>query len=235
MFEFDQSLWVYALLIFVGFIAGFMNTMAGGGSLLTLPLLIFLGLPAAVANGTNRVAILMSTSSATLGFKSKNVSTYPFNIYLGISGLFGALIGAKLAIEINGDLFNKILAVIMIVVVGLIVFKPKINHNNLIERLTGKHLFISILAFFFIGVYGFITRKNLISILMSVELILNASVINFVVINKYLYPDMLQGVFFSIFIIAVAAAETALAISIIINLYRQIASVEVEDTEIMKY
>ncbi|KRO86842.1 MAG: integrase [Cryomorphaceae bacterium BACL29 MAG-121220-bin8] len=154
MFEFDQSLWVYALLIFVGFIAGFMNTMAGGGSLLTLPLLIFLGLPAAVANGTNRVAILMSTSSATLGFKSKNVSTYPFNIYLGISGLFGALIGAKLAIEINGDLFNKILAVIMIVVVGLIVFKPKINHNNLIERLTGKHLFISILAFFFIGVYG---------------------------------------------------------------------------------
>ncbi|MDA0757434.1 MAG: sulfite exporter TauE/SafE family protein [Bacteroidetes bacterium] len=154
MFEFDQSLWVYALLIFVGFIAGFMNTMAGGGSLLTLPLLIFLGLPAAVANGTNRVAILMSTSSATLGFKSKNVSTYPFNIYLGISGLFGALIGAKLAIEINGDLFNKILAVIMIIVVGLIVFKPKINHNNLIERLTGKHLFISILAFFFIGVYG---------------------------------------------------------------------------------
>ena len=52
---------------------------------------------------------------------------------------------------------------------------------------------------FFIGVYGFITRKNLISILMSVELILNASVINFVIINKYLYPDILQGVFFSIF------------------------------------
>ena len=88
---------------------------------------------------------------------------------------------------------------------------------------------------FFIGVYGFITRKNLISILISIELILNASVVNFVVINKYLYPDMLQGVFFSIFIIAVAAAETALAVSIIINLYRQISSVEVKDTEIMKY
>ncbi len=88
---------------------------------------------------------------------------------------------------------------------------------------------------FFIGVYGFITRKNLISILISVELIMNASVINFVIINKYLYPDMLQGVLFSIFIIAVAAAEAALAISIIINLYRQIGSVEVKDTEIMKY
>jgi NADH-quinone oxidoreductase subunit K len=88
---------------------------------------------------------------------------------------------------------------------------------------------------FFIGIYGFITRKNLISILISLELILNASAINFVAINKYLYPDVLQGVFFSIFIIAVAAAETALAVAIIINLYRQISSVEVKETEIMKY
>ncbi len=88
---------------------------------------------------------------------------------------------------------------------------------------------------FFVGVYGFITRKNLISILISVELILNASVVNFVVINKYLFPDMLQGVYVSIFIIAVAAAETAFAISIIINLYRQINSVEVKDLETMKY
>lgn len=88
---------------------------------------------------------------------------------------------------------------------------------------------------FFIGVYGFITRKNLISVLISVELILNASAINFVVINKYLYPDLLQGAVFSIFIIAVAAAETALAVSIIINLYRKISSVEVKDIETMKY
>lgn len=88
---------------------------------------------------------------------------------------------------------------------------------------------------FFIGIYGFITRRNLISVLISIELILNASVVNFVVINKYLYPDMLQGVIFAIFIIAVAAAETALAVSIIINLYREINSVEVKDTEVMKY
>ena len=88
---------------------------------------------------------------------------------------------------------------------------------------------------FFIGAYGFITRKNLISILLSVELMLNAVAINFVVINKYLYPDMLQGVYFSVFIIAVAAAETALAISIIINLYRLVTSVDVKVTETMKY
>ncbi len=88
---------------------------------------------------------------------------------------------------------------------------------------------------FFIGIYGFITRKNLISMLISVELILNSSVINFVIINKYLFPDVLQGVVYSIFIIAVAAAETALAVAIIINLYRKVSSVEVKDTEVMKY
>ncbi|PCI09333.1 MAG: NADH-quinone oxidoreductase subunit NuoK [Flavobacteriaceae bacterium] len=88
---------------------------------------------------------------------------------------------------------------------------------------------------FFIGVYGFLTRKNLITMLLSIELILNASAVNFVVINTYLYPESLQGVFFSIFIIAVAAAETALAVAIIINLYKLVTSVEVEDTEVMKY
>ncbi|AVR44398.1 NADH-quinone oxidoreductase subunit NuoK [Christiangramia fulva] len=88
---------------------------------------------------------------------------------------------------------------------------------------------------FFIGIYGFITRRNLISMLISVELILNSSVVNFVIINKYLFPDVLEGVVYSIFIISVAAAETALAVSIIINLYRKVKSVEVKDTELMKY
>ncbi|GAB2775125.1 NADH-quinone oxidoreductase subunit NuoK [Salinimicrobium soli] len=88
---------------------------------------------------------------------------------------------------------------------------------------------------FFIGIYGFMTRKNLVSILISVELILNSTVVNFVAINKYLYPDLLQGAVYSIFIIAVAAAETALAVAIIINIYRRLSSVEVKETETMKY
>ena len=88
---------------------------------------------------------------------------------------------------------------------------------------------------FFIGVYGFLTRKNLITMLLSIELILNASAINFVVINTYLFPENLQGVYFSVFMVAIAAAETALAVAIVINLYKLITSVEVKDTETMKY
>ena len=97
------------------------------------------------------------------------------------------------------------------------------------------HLLFISTALFFIGVYGFLTRRNLITMLMSIELILNSVNINFVVFNKYLYPDKLDGIFFTIFIIAIAAAEAAVAIAIIINLYRSHQSIDVEDAEEMKY
>ncbi len=88
---------------------------------------------------------------------------------------------------------------------------------------------------FFAGVYGFLTRRNLITILMSVELILNSVNINFVVFNRYLFPDKLQGHFFSLFIIAIAAAEAAVAIAIIINIYRHFNTINVENVDKMKY
>lgn len=142
------------LLFGAGIFAGFINTMAGGGSLLTLPMMIFLGLPPAVANGTNRIGIVISSLSATMGYRSKQVSTHPFSLYLGVVALFGALVGAKIAIDIRGDLFNRILAVIMIVVVMTMVFKPKFSTHEAEERLQGRPLLISLIAFFFIGIYG---------------------------------------------------------------------------------
>ncbi len=144
----------YALLIVVGFAVGFINTVAGGGSLLSLPTLIFLGLPPSVANGTNRVAIVIQTAMATAGFKSKGISTYPFNIYLGISAFLGAIIGAEIAIDIKGETFNRILAIVMMAVVLIIIFKPKMKLMEMQERLTGKHLWLSIIIFFFFGIYG---------------------------------------------------------------------------------
>lgn len=144
----------YVLLVGVGFAVGFINTIAGGGSLLSLPVLIFLGLPPSVANGTNRVAIAIQTATAVAGFKSKGVSTFPFNIYLGASALVGAVIGARIAVDVDGALFNRILAIIMVTVIIIIIFKPKTNLQNIQERLTGKYLWIGIIAFFFFGIYG---------------------------------------------------------------------------------
>jgi NADH-quinone oxidoreductase subunit K len=88
---------------------------------------------------------------------------------------------------------------------------------------------------FFVGVYGFLVRKNLITILMSTELILNSVCINFVAFNRILYPGHLEGMFFSVFIIAVAAAEASVAIAIIINIYRRLVNINVEEMNEMKY
>lgn len=95
-------------------------------------------------------------------------------------------------------------------------------------------LFISA-SLFFIGVFGFFTRRNLITLLMSVELILNSVNLNFIAFNKYVWPNKLDGVFFTLFIIAIAAAEAAVAIAIIINLYRNHQSIDVEDAGELKY
>ncbi len=105
----------------------------------------------------------------------------------------------------------------------------------MIEGIPINHILIFSTLLFFIGVYGFLTRRNLITILISTELMLNAVNINFVVFNRYLYPDKLEGQFFSLFVIAIAAAEAAVAIAIFINLYRNIRSINVEEVDKMKH
>ena len=95
-------------------------------------------------------------------------------------------------------------------------------------------LFIST-ALFFTGVFGFFTRRNLITMLMSIELVLNSVNLNFIAFNKYLWPHKMDGLFFALFVIAIAAAEAAVAIAIIINLYRSHHSIDVKNTEEMKF
>jgi NADH-quinone oxidoreductase subunit K len=95
-------------------------------------------------------------------------------------------------------------------------------------------LFVST-ALFFIGMYGLFTRRNMITMLMAIELILNSVNINFVAFNRYLYPDRLDGVFFTVFIITIAAAEAAVAIAILINLYRNYKSIDVEEARELRW
>ena len=85
------------------------------------------------------------------------------------------------------------------------------------------------------GVYGFVTRKNLIAILVSLELMLNAADLNFVAFNRYLFPGQMEGMVFTLFAIAIAAAETAIAIAIIINVYRAVGNTDINEISKMKY
>jgi NADH-quinone oxidoreductase subunit K len=88
---------------------------------------------------------------------------------------------------------------------------------------------------FFAGIYGFLTRRNTLGILISIELILNATDINFALFNRFLFPGGLEGHFFALFSIAISAAETAIAIAIMINIYRNIRSIQVRKLDEMKW
>ncbi len=98
-----------------------------------------------------------------------------------------------------------------------------------------EHYLIVSSIMFFAGVYGFITRKNLLAILISIELILNSVEINFSVFNRYLYPGHMEGMFFSLFGIAISAAETTVAIAIMINIYRVANNIDVRHIDKLKH
>lgn len=91
------------------------------------------------------------------------------------------------------------------------------------------------LVMFCCGVYGFVTRRNMIAILISLELMLNAVDMNFALFNRFLFPGEMEGMFFTLFAIALAAAETALAIAIIINVFRVSENIDVRDITKMKH
>ena len=141
------------ILLICGVIAGFINTVAGGGSLLTLPILIFMGLPSNIANGTNRIAIFMQNIFSISGYKSRGVSDFKYSSWLSVSALIGSIIGAKIAINIDEDMFNKILSVVIIIVVLTIIYNKKTFNINS-ENISIEKKIISVIMFFFIGIYG---------------------------------------------------------------------------------
>ena len=119
------------LLFFVGSVAGFINVMAGGGSTITLPTLIFLGLNSSLANGTNRIALLIQNISGILSFRQEKYHEFKTSLKLASFTLPGAIVGSLIAINISDTLFQKILAYVLIgIIVSLLVPRP---HKKKIE------------------------------------------------------------------------------------------------------
>ncbi len=85
------------------------------------------------------------------------------------------------------------------------------------------------------GVFGFVTRKNMVAMLISLELILNSADLNFVIFNRFLFPGEMEGMMFTLFAIAIAAAETAVAIAIIINIYRALGNTDINSAKEMRH
>lgn len=150
----DPLVWQIPLLIGVGLIAGILNVLAGGGSLLTLPILIFLGLPSATANGTNRIAIFCQNIFAIAGFRSQGVFPIKLALICTAPALVGSYFGASLAINIDDELFKRILALIMIGVMIFTAVDPIKKIRNGESELSLPRLAFLLVTFFGVGVYG---------------------------------------------------------------------------------
>ena len=150
----DPYLWQIPALMLVGVIAGFLNVLAGGGSLLTLPLLIFFGLTAATANCTNRVAIFCQNIFAITGFKRQGVFPIRLALLCMPPALLGSYLGANLAISVDEMLFRRLLAMIMVGVLLFMVFDPMKRFRSQERPMTPMRTVVLIVSFFGVGVYG---------------------------------------------------------------------------------
>jgi uncharacterized membrane protein YfcA len=139
------------LLVITGIATGFLNVMAGGGSMLSVPILIFLGVPGTVANGTNRIALLPQNISAVIAFYRKGFANFKLSLSLGACTIPGTLIGASLATKIPNDQFNNLLAIIMVMVL-IVMALPQaktidVNQTPSRNRLIAGHALMALIGF----------------------------------------------------------------------------------------
>ncbi|QIA08698.1 sulfite exporter TauE/SafE family protein [Draconibacterium halophilum] len=150
----DMEWYMILALIGTGIAAGFINTTAGGGSMLTIPLLMFMGLPANIANGTNRIAILLQNVIAVKTFKQKNVLDFKTDYRLAVPAIIGSIIGALFAVEIDVELLKKIIAGLMVVLLLVVVLKPEVWIKDRVGKVDPKPTVLQYIIFFGIGLFG---------------------------------------------------------------------------------
>ncbi len=193
----DGNLLSMVLLLSAGVAAGFLNVLAGGGSLLTLPILIFLGLPPVTANGTNRVAILCQNVMAVQKFRKTGIFMLKEGIILGLTASVGAAVGSMIAVETSGELFRRILSVVMIIVLALILFGNKANQGK--EQIQNIRILIPL--FFLVGIYGGFIQAGvgfiIIAILTTVggAGLIQTNALKVLVIMIYMVPSLIVFLF----------------------------------------
>ena len=147
-----QEIPFFLLLVLVGVVAGFLNVMAGGGSVISLPLLIFMGLDGPLANGTNRLAIFIQTIASMISFKQENVSDFKTSLKLASCALPGAIAGAVLAVKMNSILFQKILAVFILgIMLTVVIPRGKKDGGSLVRSIPAWLIYPVMLAIGFVG------------------------------------------------------------------------------------
>ena len=142
----------WSVLFGVGIVAGAINTIAGGGSLLSLPALIFLGFPAPIANGTNRIGVLIQSLTATIQFRRDRELQVRGAVLPLAATIIGATIGAIVSVDLDEQLLERAIGAAMIVMLALLLFRPKQWLDPTDEPV--EPLWVQAIAFFAIGAYG---------------------------------------------------------------------------------
>jgi uncharacterized protein len=147
-----EEIWTMVLLFFSGIAAGFLNVMAGGGSAITLPILIFLGLDSPLANGTNRLAVFIQTIATVISFKRENYFDMKTSMRLAVFALPGAVLGAIVAVKMDSLLFQRVLAVfILIIIITVIIPTPRRNGHGASKSTVEWLIYPIMLGIGFIG------------------------------------------------------------------------------------
>lgn len=162
-----MELWQLGLLTLAGIVAGFLNVMAGGGSLLTVPIMLFMGMPGPVANGTNRIAILAQNITAVTAFFRRGFSDFRLSITLALAALPGALVGALMGTQLDGEWFDRILALVMIAVM-IIMWRGGGKKSSQAAPLTRKRLILGHLCMVGAGFWGGFIQIGIGFILMPI-------------------------------------------------------------------
>ena len=152
MIEFNW--YIILLIIGAGFLAGFINTLAGSGSLITVPLLMFLGLPANIANATNRVMIFLTNIVGVSSFRQQKVFKFKDNIWLSVPAIVGAVIGARIAVDINEQIMTRIIGGLMVFLLFTIIYKPQKWLKEVGQNSESKFSVWQYIVMFFVGLYG---------------------------------------------------------------------------------
>ncbi|MBN2669867.1 MAG: sulfite exporter TauE/SafE family protein [Bacteroidales bacterium] len=145
---------IVAILIVAGFMVGFINTLAGSGTVITYSVFMALGLPASYANGTIRVGVIMQTLSASLMFKKNSVLEIKQGLILGVPIVIGSILGAQVAVEIEKQIFEYIVGAVMLLMIVLLFVKPDKWIAGKAESSKRKNPWVQFLIYLSIGFYG---------------------------------------------------------------------------------
>ncbi len=156
------------LLLVVGVVSGFLNVMAGGGSMLTVPLMIFMGIPGHVANGTNRIGILLQNITAVTAFYKKGFSNFKLSLSLAACTIPGAMLGAYLASHIQGKDFNRLLVFLMIIVMIMMATGNRKDPNQKTGKVSSGRMVAGHLLMVAAGFWGGLIQIGVGFILMPI-------------------------------------------------------------------